>query len=262
MSDTVGAGSLDFGIDGRKANGGWEKGASGLRTAGQRSILECNGGAVVKVVERPTKRLKTDSPKREPTRIVNPFTPFVKDNGTIRETSWTSHESSPSHLLSPLEPTASMPEKTEEPSTQSEGEAPVQVAKPQIFADLVLYVNGSCGPDISDHRLKQIWCKHGGRTSVHLGRKTVSHVVIGKPSSSGNGGCGGGLAGSKIHKEIVKTGGAHVKYVTADWVTESLKAGKRLPESRFAALKLAPKGVNSVASIFAQRLAIKDHPAG
>jgi hypothetical protein len=43
VADTVGAGSEDFGKDGRKTNGGWEKGAKGLRSGGQRSIVEVWG---------------------------------------------------------------------------------------------------------------------------------------------------------------------------------------------------------------------------
>ena len=40
VADTVGAGSPGFGIDGRKENGGWEKGAKGLRAGGQRSLVD------------------------------------------------------------------------------------------------------------------------------------------------------------------------------------------------------------------------------
>ena len=40
VADTVGAGSPEFGTDGRKENGGWEKGAKGLRTGGQRSLVD------------------------------------------------------------------------------------------------------------------------------------------------------------------------------------------------------------------------------
>jgi hypothetical protein len=43
VADTVGAGSEDFGKDGRKANGGWEKGAKGLRNSGQKSLAEVWG---------------------------------------------------------------------------------------------------------------------------------------------------------------------------------------------------------------------------
>lgn len=40
VADTVGAGSEQFGKDGRKENGGWERGARGLRTGGQKSLAE------------------------------------------------------------------------------------------------------------------------------------------------------------------------------------------------------------------------------
>jgi hypothetical protein len=45
VADTVGAGSEDFGKDGRKENGGWEKGAKGLRTGGQQSLVEVWGAS-------------------------------------------------------------------------------------------------------------------------------------------------------------------------------------------------------------------------
>lgn len=40
VADTVGAGSEDFGKDGRKENGGWERGAKGLRTGCQKSLAD------------------------------------------------------------------------------------------------------------------------------------------------------------------------------------------------------------------------------
>lgn len=40
VADTVGAGSEDFCKDGRKENGGWERGAKGLRTGGQKSLAD------------------------------------------------------------------------------------------------------------------------------------------------------------------------------------------------------------------------------
>jgi hypothetical protein len=45
VADTVGAGSEDFGNDGRKPNGGWEEGAKGLRTGGQLSLAEVWGAS-------------------------------------------------------------------------------------------------------------------------------------------------------------------------------------------------------------------------
>jgi hypothetical protein len=44
-ADTVGAGSEEFGTDGRKANGEWDKGARGLRTGGQKSLAEVWGAS-------------------------------------------------------------------------------------------------------------------------------------------------------------------------------------------------------------------------
>jgi hypothetical protein len=40
VADTVGAGSEDFGKDGRKENSDWEEGAKGLRTGGQKSLAD------------------------------------------------------------------------------------------------------------------------------------------------------------------------------------------------------------------------------
>lgn len=253
VSDTVGAGSLDFGVDGRTESGSWVRGAKGLRTGGQQSIWESSGVVVDKDVERPAKRLEVEA-EEKPTCLVNPFTPFRKANGSIRESSWTSHESSPSRFLLPLDPPSSaQPESSlisseREENLQEERFTPKPVPCPQIFKNLCIYINGSTAPQISDHKLKHMLSNHGARLSISLGRRSVTHVVIGRPNSKG--GSGGGLAASKIQKEIRRTAGEVVRYVTAEWVVESVKAGKRLPESRFEALTLAPKGVNSVASIF------------
>ncbi|KXJ91046.1 hypothetical protein Micbo1qcDRAFT_163776, partial [Microdochium bolleyi] len=123
-----------------------------------------------------------------------------------------------------------------------------------LFAGVVVYVNGSTHPHVSDHKLKQLLAEHGGRMSMHLGRRKVTHVILGRPSASslssggGNagGGAGGGLAGGKLQREIQKVGGCAVKYVGVEWVLESIKAGKRLPEARFGNLKVAASRQQSV----------------
>lgn len=248
VSDTVGAGSLDFGKDGRTESGGWLPGARGLRKGGQQSIWDT---MEVEVDDsRPSKRIKVAESQR-PTNVVNPFTPFRKSNGRIRETSWTSHESSPSHLLEPIDPSAS----TAATQDQQEGRDQSMQAQspPQIFANLTMYINGSTLPYIGDHKLKHMLSSHGASLSIALGRRSVTHVIVGK--TVGNGGCGGGLAGSKIQKEVGRSGGKSLKFVTAAWAVESIKAGKRLPESRFAAVHLGGKGVGSVASMFRQQKA-------
>ncbi|GIZ48551.1 hypothetical protein CKM354_001160500 [Cercospora kikuchii] len=266
MNDTVGAGSLDFGQDGRTENGGWERGAKGLRTGGQQSIWESMKVKKEEESERPAKRVKTESLTSKPSTIVSPFTPYKKQDGTIRETTWTSHELSPSDLLEPLytpekpDESASVMVKQEQDSTPfataadnstnaavEEDEVAKKPAAPQIFTNLTIYLNGCTAP-LSDHKLKHLISTHGGNMSISLGRRTVTHVTLGKINA--NGGAGGGLAGSKIQKEIATLRGKSVKFVTAEWIVDSIKAGKRLPESRYEAMKLAPKGVANISTIF------------
>ena len=254
VSDTVGAGSLDFGNDGRTENGGWVEGAKGLRTGGQTSLWESM--RLEKDVERPTKKAKVED-GGDATKVVNPFAPFRKPNGEVRESSWTSHESSPSHLLSPwdaddencIPPSGQVEERDENEATPIEKEPE---SYPQIFSGLTFYVNGSTMPHISDHKLKHLLSLHGGNLSIALGRRSVTHVILGKPGGPGEG-CGGGLAGTKIQKEISRKSGKAIRFVTAEWVVESVRAGKRLAESRFEGMKLAPKGVNSIAGMFAKK---------
>lgn len=251
VSDTVGAGSLDFGQDGRTENGGWIDGAKGLRSGGQTSLWESM--SIQKSTERPAKKPKLEKAD-EPTGVVNPFTPFKKPDGSIRETSWTSHESSPSHLLSfwdagdPTPPMSTQP-RHEEPKIEETTSAPEY---PQIFSGLTFYINGSTAPHMSDHRLKQLLSLHGGQLSISLGRRSVTHVILAKPGSQGES-CGGGLAATKIQKEISQKGGKAIRFVSAEWAVESVKAGKRLAESRFEGMKLAPKGVGGIAGMFAKQ---------
>ncbi|KAH8821104.1 hypothetical protein F5884DRAFT_74433 [Xylogone sp. PMI_703] len=119
-----------------------------------------------------------------------------------------------------------------------------------IFDGLVIYVNGSTYPLISDHKLKQLLAENGASLAIHLGRRQVTHVILGRPNGSKIDGAGGGLAGGKIEKEIRRVGGCGVKYVGVEWILESIRAGKRLQEAQFSNLKTAPKGQQSVYSIF------------
>lgn len=126
---------------------------------------------------------------------------------------------SPKELL--IETTTASEEKTmtsqkqedEDPEAAKAGEA--REAN-KIFDGLVVYINGSTHPLISDHKLKHVLVENGARMSIHLGRRQVTHVILGKPSGP-NGGAGGGLAGGKLEKEIRRTGGCAVKYVGVEW---------------------------------------------
>lgn len=86
----------------------------------------------------------------------------------------------------------------------------------KIFDGLCIYVNGSTHPHISDHKLRHLLAQNGARMSIHLGRRQVTHVILGKPSGP-NTGAGGGLAGGKLEKEIRRVGGCGVKYVGVEW---------------------------------------------
>lgn len=89
-----------------------------------------------------------------------------------------------------------------------------------IFDGLVIYVNGSMHPHISDHRLKHVLAENGARMTIHLGRRQVTHVILGRPASASSasvGGAGGGLAGGKLEREISRTRGCGIKYVDVHW---------------------------------------------
>ncbi|KAH7409991.1 hypothetical protein DE146DRAFT_751707 [Phaeosphaeria sp. MPI-PUGE-AT-0046c] len=210
VADTVGAGSKDFGKDGRKEIGGWEKGAKGLRTGGQQSLAEVWGASKPGLGQ-----LQQKNPERAALDVEQKSRSGHSDNCKVL--------------------------------THSHNElavAPSNPAEKQIFAGLCFYINGSTAPLVSDHRLKHMLAAHGAKHSIALGRRTVTHVLLGIASAQG--GAGGSLAATKIQKEISKSGGKAVKFVTTEWVLESIKANRRLPESRFSPLKLAPKSQNSV----------------
>jgi hypothetical protein len=239
VSDTVGAGSLDFGRDGRTESGGWSDGAKGLRTGGQTSLWESM--KVEKDVERPAKKIKVED---DATRVVNTFTPVKKVDEELSSSLFDEHV---------IQAVEDVEEKTKSMAAELPSlKSPTTPTYPQIFSNLTFYINGSTAPHISDHKLKHLLSLHGGNLSISLGRKSVTHVIIGKPGSAGEG-CGGGLAGTKIQKEISRQRGKALHFVTAEWVVQSAKAGKRLAESRFEGMKLAPKGVGGIAGMFAKQ---------
>ena len=85
-----------------------------------------------------------------------------------------------------------------------------------IFHGTTIYVNGSTYPLISDHKLKHVLSENGANMSMHLGRRRVTHVILGRPTGGGQG-AGGGLSGGKLDREIRTVGGCGVKYVGVEW---------------------------------------------
>ncbi|KAJ9481917.1 hypothetical protein VN97_g11538 [Penicillium thymicola] len=128
-----------------------------------------------------------------------------------------------------------------------------------IFAGVTIFINGSTLPRISEYKLKHLLASNGAKISIYMARKTVTHILVGQPntgsgSGSGSGttvsGAGGGLAASKLQQEIGRGGWKGVKVVSACWALESIKAGRRLAESRFPGIHVAAKGQQSVAGMF------------
>lgn len=231
LSDLVGAGSAQFGEDGRKDNGDWEKGAPGLREKGWQDI----------------RGLMSVSKKRQ-----GPSDDVRADGIKMRKMS--SRESQPENVeitkavRHPGSDPCSMKDHTRTVDCGSgEDEDRQTMPASGIFKGLNMYINGSTAPIVGDHRLKQLLASHGANVSIALGRRTVTHVILGTPNGHANtNGAGGGLAATKIHREVQRVGGKGVKFVGVEWVLESIKVGKRLSEARFANLHTAAKGQRSV----------------
>ncbi|KAF3392519.1 hypothetical protein F1880_008547 [Penicillium rolfsii] len=175
--------------------------------------------------------------------------PKSSTSSTTRPTSTSTTEIPPNLTSkSKSEPTLQQPRQTTtHTSSLSLQNNPASSSK--LFTGTTIYINGSTLPQISDHKLKAILASHGATIAIGMARKTVSHIIIGQPGTTGQG-AGGGLAAGKLQKEIERGGWKGVRVVGVDWVLESIKAGKRLAVSRFAVLNIAQKGQRSVASIF------------
>lgn len=226
LSDLVGAGSKDFRKDGRKDNGHWEKDAPGLRETGWQDIRDMMSGPRKRSLEQAGNSIAQKKAKNTPTSLL--------DQQRHTGTQGPAVESQQQQDL-----TTFMPDSTinVEPTTP-----PVQL--PQIFRGLTIYLNGSTAPLISDHKFKSIFVSHGGNVCLGLARRSVTHVILGDT----------GLAAGKIQKEVRTVRGESVKYVTAQWVVDSVEAGKRKPEGRYLPKDLGIGGSRqkSVGEIFSK----------
>lgn len=223
MSDLVGAGSENFGKDGRKENGEWEVGAPGLREGGWQDIRGLLGGN--------GKRRRDDGIEGDADGVGKKRRVSV-DGGDVRG----------GDVIVP-----SKVEADTLPNLLPDDDELVSEQPPQIFRGLTIYLNGSTMPLVSDYRLKQLFAQHGGNSSIALGRRTVTHVILGER-------CGGGLASGKLQKENTTIRGKGIKYVSAQWVLDSVEKGIRQPEHKYAAAeikgKLGGSGQKSVAGLF------------
>ncbi|KAI4219578.1 MAG: hypothetical protein L6R36_008226 [Xanthoria steineri] len=230
LYDTVGAGSENFGKDGRKENGAWQKGAVGLRENGWQDLRGLLGKS-----EKETSTGGEANDREGKRRKLS--------DGQASETPSKGSLSKITDRKADADEAQTKP--TSDPLSESKG----------IFDGLCIFINGSTAPLIGDHRLKQLLAENGARVSIALGRRSVTHVILGTPNGAGLGGgrgAGGGLAASKIQKEIMRVGGKGLKYVGVEWILESLKAGRRLSEAQFSNITLAAKGQKSVYNMFSK----------
>jgi BRCT domain, a BRCA1 C-terminus domain len=225
VTDLVGAGNEKFGKDRRKETGSWQVGTPGLREKGLQDIRGLMGVNKKRNAEEKGKNIGGCSKRRKPDFNDEKGGPVIRMKSPSRHPEASSLP--PNQISGPK-------------ATAASAVAPQAVpTEPQIFRRLTLYLNGSTLDfGISDHKLKSLFVQHGGSLSIALGRRTVTHVVLGSS--------GGGLAAGKIQKEVAKVGGKGVKYVTAKWVVDSVECGKRLPESSYQAVHIAMKGQRSV----------------
>jgi len=257
LADTVGAGSEDFGKDGRLENGDWAKGAPGLRERGQISVVEAfrvkKVGVKDTAIEKAKAKVLADEVQKQELDLLDipSAQPVRQDSSQEQEEQVSSYEEKL------LRENSSPDEQTENAKHDEDTESATTPKPPQVFARTCIYINGSTFPTISDHKLKHLLVTHGARLSIHLGRRSVSHVILGRANGASVPGAGGGLSASKMQKEIAKVGGKNVKFVTAEWVMESVANGKRAPEQKFEAVRLALKGTGRVEQMFAKAAAKK-----
>ncbi|KAL4910110.1 hypothetical protein BDW74DRAFT_173577 [Aspergillus multicolor] len=164
----------------------------------------------------------SSTPSQEPTQVPTPpYKPCPEDltPGAFSGTS-----------IPSISTSQSQPQSTPINSSSISSSTPPES---NILCGAIIYINGQTAPLVSDHKLKSLLAAHGATLSLSLSRR-VTHVIIGKPNSGPGRGAGGGLAAGKIQKEMSRGGWRGMRIVGVEWVLESVKAGKRLPETRFA----------------------------
>ncbi|TPX58480.1 hypothetical protein SpCBS45565_g07983 [Spizellomyces sp. 'palustris'] len=92
-----------------------------------------------------------------------------------------------------------------------------------IFAGVHIYVNGYIG-GMDDLEFRILIQSHGGTIALTLALRTVTHMVCTS------------LCASKTQK-LLSARRATVKVVHPDWIIQSVKNGKTLPESAFGVIK-------------------------
>jgi hypothetical protein len=93
----------------------------------------------------------------------------------------------------------------------------------RVFEGCVVYFDGTTGQHSSMH-LSKLVMLHGGNCSMTLNKSKVTHVVCEN------------LSGSKTHKALHERS-MRVRYVGPEWITHSIRRGKRLSEDQYLILR-------------------------
>ena len=223
VGDGVGAGSANFGRDGRTPSGSWDesvrgaRGRTGVRGEGDLAVwiregrwVAGNGtagedegrGEEEEAIVRWQREKEEERWRAEEDFDAACGSTTPAGNGQAASTALTTAVNDPGR------------------SKDTTRLAPMSEFSPppprKIFAGLTIYINGSTAPLVSDHRLKYLLAEHGAAVNLALGRRRVTHVVLGRPSGRGVG-AGGGLAAGKLEKEVTRLGGIGVKFVGVEW---------------------------------------------
>jgi hypothetical protein len=147
------------------------------------------------------------APMPAPKPSTSSTTPFTSTSRTETPPNPTPKSDSQPLLNQPRQTTTKTPSPTHPTTNPSSS---------KLFTGTTIYINGSTLPQISDHKLKALLAAHGATIAIGMARKTVSHIIIGQPGTTGQG-AGGGLAAGKLQREIERGGWKGFRVVGVDW---------------------------------------------
>jgi len=147
LADTVGAGSEDFGKDGRLEDGSWVKGAPGLGGKGQISVVEAFRVKKVGVEDTATEKAKAkvmvDGTREQELDLFG-----IPSAQPLREASSQVQEQVSSCGDELLGENSSPDEQAKETHQEQDTEGATTSKPPQVFAGTCIYINGSTYPNI------------------------------------------------------------------------------------------------------------------
>lgn len=180
----------------------------GKRKAGD--VFQMQVEAVKKARTAPERKVETERLRS----IANPSTMITTPMPAPRSSTSSTTQSTSTSTTGP--PPTPAPKSDSKPTLDQPQKTATKSPSSNLFAGTTIYINGSTLPQISDHKLKALLAAHGATIAIAMARKTVSHIIIGQPGTTGQG-AGGGLAAGKLQSEIERGGWKGVRIVSVDW---------------------------------------------